>query len=321
MIGRNSLLDQRSRVVTHRHGREPDRATRGVRDLGDRFGERQEAGSGDLVDLTGVTAFGERGDRDVGDVVGVDERLDHRVDRQCDLAAQHRGQQVVLAEVLIEPARAHDRPRRAGLLHAPARRATRLPRRARTRGRAARRRGRPRAGRRRPRSRPHRARRRRARPSRRRRRRLRAPRPTSPGRPSRRAARRCETRSGSGRGASAAAAPPGDRSCRCRRARGSGGRTVGLSFMTVPPVVVSLRCNVTLLRYHVNRGPPQGARRRHPDRAPRRRRAADRRARPRRGVRACRRGGDRHDDAAPSTASSGRRRGSSRPSQRACSTC
>jgi hypothetical protein len=66
-----------------------------------------------------VAVLGQRSDGDVGDVVCVDERLAHPVDRQRDLAAEHGGQEEALVEVLVEPARPDDRPVRrtpAGLL-------------------------------------------------------------------------------------------------------------------------------------------------------------------------------------------------------------
>ena len=50
-------------------------AARRLGDLGGRLGEGQQPRTGQLVELPDVTVVGERGHRDVGDVVGVDERL------------------------------------------------------------------------------------------------------------------------------------------------------------------------------------------------------------------------------------------------------
>ena len=94
--------------------READVPAGGVGDLADRVGEREQPRPGQLVELPGVAVLRERGDGDVGDVVGVDERLGHVADRQRDLAGQHGLAQVVLAEVLAEPAAADDGPVGAG---------------------------------------------------------------------------------------------------------------------------------------------------------------------------------------------------------------
>jgi hypothetical protein len=51
-----------------------------------------------------VPVVGERRDRHVGDVVGVEERGRHVAGGKPDLAAQHVREHVVLAEVLHEPA-------------------------------------------------------------------------------------------------------------------------------------------------------------------------------------------------------------------------
>ena len=70
-------------------GTNVDLAARGAGDLADRLGERQQARAGQLVDLAGVPVLGQRRDRDVGDVLDVDERLAHAVDRQRELALEH----------------------------------------------------------------------------------------------------------------------------------------------------------------------------------------------------------------------------------------
>ena len=69
-------------------------------DLVDRLGEGQKPRAGQLVELADVPVIGQRGDRDVGDVVGVDERLRRVAGRERDLAAEHVLEQEVLAEVL-----------------------------------------------------------------------------------------------------------------------------------------------------------------------------------------------------------------------------
>jgi hypothetical protein len=55
--------------------------------------------AGELVQLADVPVVGQRGDRDVGDVLGVDERLRSVPGRERDLALQHEVAEVVLAEV------------------------------------------------------------------------------------------------------------------------------------------------------------------------------------------------------------------------------
>ena len=64
-----------------------------------------------------MPVVGQRRDRDVGDVVGVDERLRGVTGRKGDLAAEHVLEHVVLAEVLGEPGRAHDRQLGARVAH------------------------------------------------------------------------------------------------------------------------------------------------------------------------------------------------------------
>jgi hypothetical protein len=61
-----------------------------------------------------VPVVRERRDRDVGDVVGVHERLGHVAGGQSDLAAHDEIPPEVLAEVLREPRRANDREVGAG---------------------------------------------------------------------------------------------------------------------------------------------------------------------------------------------------------------
>ena len=75
----------------------------------DSLGEGQQPGPGQLVELANVALVGQRRDRDIRDVVRVDERLGCLTRRQGHLAAHHGLAPVVLAEVLREPGRAHDR--------------------------------------------------------------------------------------------------------------------------------------------------------------------------------------------------------------------
>ena len=79
-------------------------------DLRDRLVEAQRARAGELVDLAVVPVLRQRGDRDVGDVLGVHERLGHVAARAGRPRRRARVGQEVLAEVLREPAAAHDRP-------------------------------------------------------------------------------------------------------------------------------------------------------------------------------------------------------------------
>ena len=72
--------------------------------------EGEEPGSGDLVELADVAVVGEGGDRDLGDVVGVDEGLEHRAGREVQRAVDDRLDEERLAEVLVEEARAHHGP-------------------------------------------------------------------------------------------------------------------------------------------------------------------------------------------------------------------
>ena len=102
-------------AATHRQIRMS--AIRGLGDLDGDVGERQQPRTGQLVHLPDVPVLGERRDRDVGDVVDVDERFRHVPGRQRDHTVEHGLEQEVLAEVLGEPARPHDRPVGAGLLH------------------------------------------------------------------------------------------------------------------------------------------------------------------------------------------------------------
>ena len=61
-----------------------------------------DRGPGELVDPAGVARLGQRGDGDVGHVLGVDERLGNRPGRQGDHPVEHGIEQEVLAEVLGE---------------------------------------------------------------------------------------------------------------------------------------------------------------------------------------------------------------------------
>ena len=81
------------------------------------IGEGEQAGSGELVHLSGVPVSGQRGDGHVGYVGDVDERLGDVRGRQRNYALQHGLEEEVLTEVLREPARAQDRPLHAGIAH------------------------------------------------------------------------------------------------------------------------------------------------------------------------------------------------------------
>ena len=72
----------------------------------DGVGEGQQPRPGHLVDLARVAVLGERGDRDVGDVVDVDERLGHVAGGQGEHAVERSASsEEALAEVLGEQAR------------------------------------------------------------------------------------------------------------------------------------------------------------------------------------------------------------------------
>jgi DNA-binding transcriptional LysR family regulator len=100
-------------LVTHRALRQG----RGLRDLLDRLREGQQPRAGQLVDLAPVPVLRQRGDRDVRDVLGVDERLLHAPGGQRHLAASHLIEEEAFTEVLAEPCRTQDGPLGAALLH------------------------------------------------------------------------------------------------------------------------------------------------------------------------------------------------------------
>jgi hypothetical protein len=81
------LLVQPGSEVLDRHRHVADLPARRLSDLPDGVGERQQAGAGQLVDLAHMAVVGQRGDRDVGDVVGVDERLRRVRGRERELPA------------------------------------------------------------------------------------------------------------------------------------------------------------------------------------------------------------------------------------------
>ena len=72
-------------------------------DLGRGIREGEQPRPGHLVPLPDVAIVGQRGDGDVGDVVGVDERLGHVPGRERELAVVDGLEQEPLAEVLAEP--------------------------------------------------------------------------------------------------------------------------------------------------------------------------------------------------------------------------
>ena len=108
-VGRNRLLLQPGGEVLARHRRVADLPACRLRDLGDGVGERQQAGAGQLVALAHMAVFGQRGDGDVGDVVGVDERLGRVARRERELPREQTVDEVALAEVLAEPGRGQSR--------------------------------------------------------------------------------------------------------------------------------------------------------------------------------------------------------------------
>ena len=93
-----------------------DVASRRLADLGRGVREGEQPRPGHLVPLPDVAIVGQRRHGDVGDVVGVDERLGHVPGRERQLPVEHRLDQKPLTEVLAEHARPHDRPVDAGTL-------------------------------------------------------------------------------------------------------------------------------------------------------------------------------------------------------------
>ncbi len=103
-----ALLVQSDAEVLGRHRQVAHLPARRLRDLVDGVGERQQAGAGQLVDLAHMAVVGQRGDRDVGDVVGVDERLGRvarrrplRISGSLDYSPPPRGKPTLLIGVLV----------------------------------------------------------------------------------------------------------------------------------------------------------------------------------------------------------------------------
>jgi len=63
-------------ILLHRDGHVAHVPVCRLGDLADRIGKGQQPGAGQLVHLADVAVVGERGHRHVGDVVGIDERLE-----------------------------------------------------------------------------------------------------------------------------------------------------------------------------------------------------------------------------------------------------
>src|SRR5690348_9393395 len=70
------------------------------RELGGGLREREQLRASQIVRDARVTLRGERGDRDLGEVVAIDERLDDGVRREHDLAGMDAIGEEALAEVL-----------------------------------------------------------------------------------------------------------------------------------------------------------------------------------------------------------------------------
>jgi hypothetical protein len=86
-------------------------------ELGGNLVEGERARAGQLVEPADVAVVGERRDRHIGDIVGVEERRRHVAGGKPDLAAQDVLEHVVLAQVLHEPGRAQHRQLGTGLAH------------------------------------------------------------------------------------------------------------------------------------------------------------------------------------------------------------
>ena len=77
-----------------------------------RKGERARACH--FIELAGMALVVKRRHHHVGDIVGVDEGLEHRARRQRDLACPDAVEQIAFREILVEPAGADDGPWHAG---------------------------------------------------------------------------------------------------------------------------------------------------------------------------------------------------------------
>jgi len=89
-LGRSALLDHRGFILLS-GDRQVAHGTAGCAgDLGDGVGEPQQSGAGHLVDVVYVPLLRQGGDRDVGDVVGVGERLGHVAGGERDHTGAHR---------------------------------------------------------------------------------------------------------------------------------------------------------------------------------------------------------------------------------------
>ncbi len=74
-LARHTLFGGNGRVLLDRDRYVPDLATGRPGDLFDSLGEGQKPRAGQLVELAYVLVLSQRRDSNVGDVVGVDERL------------------------------------------------------------------------------------------------------------------------------------------------------------------------------------------------------------------------------------------------------
>jgi hypothetical protein len=82
VFGRDAGLRQYRAVLLRGDGPVAHLAAGRLGDLGDRLAEAEQPRAGELVDLAGVPVLGERRDRDIGDVLGIDERLRDVLGRQ-----------------------------------------------------------------------------------------------------------------------------------------------------------------------------------------------------------------------------------------------
>ena len=86
LVARDAGFEHPGVEVVGRDAHEADLAAGGGRDLRGGLVEAQRARTGQLVDLALVAVLGQRGHRDVGDVLDVDERLGDVAHGQRDLA-------------------------------------------------------------------------------------------------------------------------------------------------------------------------------------------------------------------------------------------
>jgi hypothetical protein len=87
-----------------------DALTGGFGDFRHGLTEREEPGACDFIELAYVLVLGQRGGREVGDVLHIDKRFRHVSGREGQLSGHHRLGEETLAKVLAKPTRPHNGP-------------------------------------------------------------------------------------------------------------------------------------------------------------------------------------------------------------------